>query len=211
MFKTVSRKLLALTGAALLSSGAAIAQTRSESLLVPSGGLYQDYTAKAAVKTNLLYWATTSPNLGFEFTLGRRWTFDATAVYNPWEWGGDGSTRFWLVQPEFRYWFCKAFERHFVGLHGIYGQYNMGNIEVPFTDVFDNYKYKGDAYGVGLSYGYHLPIGKRWGLEFTIGAGWVHLDYDKYSCTTCRTLVASEKKDYFGLTKAGISLVYIIR
>lgn len=29
-----------------------------------------------AVKTNLLYWATSTPNIGFEFGLGKRTTLD---------------------------------------------------------------------------------------------------------------------------------------
>ena len=39
---------------------------------------------KVAVKTNALYWATATPNLGFEFALGERWTFELEGGYNPW-------------------------------------------------------------------------------------------------------------------------------
>lgn len=42
------------------------------------------YAPKFALKTNLLYWATTTPNLGMEFTLGRKTTMDISGNYNFW-------------------------------------------------------------------------------------------------------------------------------
>ena len=35
------------------------------------------------LKTNLLYWATTSPNLGIEIGLGGQTTLDISAGFNP--------------------------------------------------------------------------------------------------------------------------------
>ena len=37
-----------------------------------------------AVKTNLLYWATTTPNLSAELGLGKRTSLELTGGYNPW-------------------------------------------------------------------------------------------------------------------------------
>lgn len=37
-----------------------------------------------AAKTNLLYWATSTPNLGFEFGLGKHTTLELAGGYNPW-------------------------------------------------------------------------------------------------------------------------------
>ncbi len=172
----------------------------------------RSYQPKVAVKTNLLYWATTSPNVSLEVYLGPRWTLDLFAGYNPWKFSGGASLRHWMVQPGVRYWFCNAFERHFVGLHGIYGRYNVGSMaEWSFAPKsLQQYTYKGFGYGAGVSYGYHLPMGKRWGWEFEVGAGWIHLDYDKYECNGCRTLVGHAKRDYFGLTKASVSLIFMI-
>ena len=39
---------------------------------------------KVAVKTNALYWATTTPNVGVEFALGERMTLELAGGYNPW-------------------------------------------------------------------------------------------------------------------------------
>lgn len=168
------------------------------------------YAPKIAAKTNFVWWATTSVNFAAEVYLGKKWTLNAAVVYNPWRFGSEKTHRFWLVQPEVRYWFCKSFEKHFIGLHGIYGEYNIGNSKLPFTDKFDEHKYKGEGYGAGVSYGYHMPIGKRWGMEFTIGGGYVHLDYKKYRCSSCDEFEGKHRYDYFGITNAGISLMYFI-
>ena len=37
-----------------------------------------------AVKTNALYWLTTTPNLGVEFAVGDQTTFSLEGGYNPW-------------------------------------------------------------------------------------------------------------------------------
>lgn len=177
---------------------------------IPSGELYRGNSPKVAAKTNLVWWATTSPNFAMEFYLAKKWTLNAAVVYNPWRFGSEKTHRFWLVQPEARYWFCKSFEKHFIGVHGIYGKYNIGNSKLPFTDKFDEHKYKGEGYGAGVSYGYHMPIGKRWGMEFTLGAGYVHLDYKKYRCSSCDEFEGKHRYDYFGVTNAGISLIYFL-
>lgn len=60
-----------------------------------------------AVKTNALYWATLSPNVGLEIKLDRQFTTDLQAVYNPWEFNNGKTMKFWLAQPELRYWFVR--------------------------------------------------------------------------------------------------------
>ena len=52
-----------------------------------------------ALKTNALYWAATTPNLGIEAALSDRFTLDIGAAYNPWTFCDDKKIRFWLVQP----------------------------------------------------------------------------------------------------------------
>ena len=72
-----------------------------------------------AVKTNLLYWATSTPNIGFEFGLGKRTTLDLVGGYNPWTLNKDDNKKIkhWMVMPEFRYWLCERFNGHFFGIH----------------------------------------------------------------------------------------------
>ena len=63
-----------------------------------------------ALKTNALYWATTTPNLGIEASVGKKSTLQLFYGLNPWKQsGGDQSSlRHWLVMPEYRYWFCES-------------------------------------------------------------------------------------------------------
>lgn len=98
-----------------------------------------------ALKTNSLYWLATTPNIGLEAALGNRFTLDIGAAYNPWTFNDDKKMRFWLVQPEFRYWFCEKFEGHFVGLH-LHG--------AQFFGGFSENRYDGYLAGAGVTYGY---------------------------------------------------------
>jgi hypothetical protein len=56
-----------------------------------------------------------------------------------------------------------------------------------------------------------LPLSPRWGIEFNVGVGVAQLRYDKYGCDKCDQLEGTFNKTYFGLTRAGINLVFIIK
>ena len=88
----------------------------------------EGYAQKVALKSNLLYDATTTMNLGLEIGLVRKWTLDIPVNYNPWK----------------------------------------------------------------------LSDGKR-------------LRHDKYPCATCGTRLKESSKNYFGPTKASVSLIYVIK
>lgn len=159
----------------------------------------QAHAQKLGVKTNALYWASTTPNLGFEIAMSDKTTLEFNGSYNPWTFAGDKKMRFWLVQPEVRYWFCERFEGHFIGLHLHGAQYFGG---------FRQKRYDGHLAGGGFTYGYDWILSPHWNLEAVIGVGYARLWYDKSPriyCEKCRT---SERRNYLGLTKAGLSLVY---
>lgn len=90
----------------------------------------ETYLPKFAIKTNALYWATTTPNLGFEVGLAKKITLDVSGNYNPWKFGDDRQIKHWLVQPELRYWLCERFNGSFFGLHGHYGEMNVSNLNI---------------------------------------------------------------------------------
>ncbi|WP_018337999.1 DUF3575 domain-containing protein [Butyricimonas synergistica] len=161
-----------------------------------------------AVKTNALYWATVTPNLGVEFALSKKFTMDISGNYNPWKWSGSKKFKHWLVQPELRYWSCDRFNGHFFGIHAFYAQFNMCGIK-----MFDweHKRYQGDLYGGGISYGYHWILGKRWSLEGTLDVGYAHITYDKYRCEKCGPKLKEGRRNYVGPTKIGINLIYIIK
>lgn len=173
-----------------------------------------------AIKSNLLYDATSTINLGLEFGIAPKWTLDISGNYNPWTFSDNKKMKHWLVQPEFRWWTCGRFSGHFLGIHALGGEYNVGGM-LPFgidpadmfspLDKLDNHRYEGWGAGGGISYGYHWILGNRWGLEATVGVGYVYLDYDKYPCEKCGRKIGSSTRHYFGPTKAGITLIFMIK
>lgn len=59
--------------------------------------------------------------------------------------------------------------------------------------------------------GYQWLLGKRWSIEAAIGVGYIRAHYDKYECPECGEWKDSGKKNYLGVTKAAVSLIYIIK
>jgi hypothetical protein len=171
---------------------------------------------RLALKENIAYAAATlTPNIAAEVGIGQRSTIDLLVGYNPWNARGsaEGDNRkiaHLLVQPEYRYWTCERFAGHFFGGHLLYARYNVGGVYIP-TLFGEAYRHEGMAAGAGLSYGYHWAINAAWGVEFTLGAGVVYLEYDKYDCAHCSDFLGKFNKTYFGPTRAGISLVYILK
>ncbi|WP_106829988.1 DUF3575 domain-containing protein [Parabacteroides pacaensis] len=168
------------------------------------------HAQRVAVKTNLLYDATTTLNLGCEVALQKHLTIDVSGNYNPFTFSDDKSIKHWLVQPELRYWILEAFNGHYIGLHGQYGDYDIAGQKLPFG-MKSKYCYDGFAYGGGISYGYQLYLSPHWNVEFTVGGGYTYFEYDKYNYPKGQQKLGKFRNHYWGLTKAGISIVYIIR
>ena len=53
------------------------------------------YMPKFAIKTNALYWATTTANLGFEVGLSKKLTLDVSGNYNPWKFSDHKQSTGW--------------------------------------------------------------------------------------------------------------------
>ncbi|MDL2319984.1 DUF3575 domain-containing protein [Alistipes sp. OttesenSCG-928-B03] len=179
---------------------------------------YMKLPPAVAVKLNLLYGAgTLTPNLAVELGLAPRATLELAGSYNPWNLDGteDDNKKLahWRAAAEYRHWFCERFNGHFVGGHIFAGGYNISEHKIPllFEKGSEKYRYKGNIYGVGVSYGYDLMLGARWNLEFTVGAGYGYMQYDKFDCARCGDEVSTKQnRHYFGPTKAGITLMFLI-
>lgn len=152
------------------------------------------------IKTNSLFWLTTTPNIGMEIALNSKMTIELQAAYNPWTFRDDKKMRFWLAQPEFRYWFCEKFEGHFLGVH-LHGAQYFGGIR--------NTRYDGYLAGGGFTYGYDWILSAHWNIEAAIGIGYARLWYDKSPRIYCEKCKIPVRKNYLGPTKAAISLIYV--
>ena len=173
-----------------------------------------------ALKTNLLYGVgTLTPNFAAEFAMGRRSTLDVAVGYNPWNMNGTDSDNrklgHWIVQPEYRWWLCERFNGHFFGAHVFGGQFNISEHKIPLLfgeKDSQNYRYDGWMVGAGVSYGYQLMLGKAWNLEFNVGVGYGRMFYDRYESERCGELIQKDaRRNYFGPTKAGITIMYLIK
>lgn len=158
------------------------------------------------LKTNMLYDAIAIPNIGIEIPIGKDWSVGANWMY-AW-WSNDSRHRFWRIYGgdiELRRWFSA---RPRCGHHvGLYGQMLTYDIE------WGKRGYLGDrwSWGIGLSYGYSLPIGKLFNIDFTLGIGYLNGDYMKYHPEDGRYLWEStHQQKWFGPTKAEVSLVWHI-
>lgn len=163
-----------------------------------------------ALKVNLLYGgATFTPNLRMDIGLGGCTSLEIGGSWNPWDPRDGKSVEHWMVGAELRYWLCARHSGHFFGLHPFYADYNITGYKIP--KLFDKaLRYDGTAVGGGVTYGYHLMLGRHWGLEFHVGAGVAKLEYTKYRTADGEEASLGDfKTTYIGPTRAGISAVFL--
>lgn len=171
-----------------------------------------------ALKTNLLYDAALIPNLGAEFYLSRGWSVGAGWMY-AW-WNSDRKHNYWRIyggELDIRKYFGRrAGEKPLTGHHlGLYGQMLTYDFELggkgymggrPGGTLWDKMHW-----GVGLEYGYSLPVGRRLNLDFGIGVGYLGGEYWEYTPQDDHYLwLRTKKRHWFGPTKAEVSLVWLI-
>jgi hypothetical protein len=177
-------------------------------------------TCKYLIKTNILYWFTTTPNLSFETGLTNpKLSMDISVNVNPWKFHNGATFRHFLFQPEFRYWLGERFNGHFVGAHLNYAWYNVGGIAAFLPEKyydsnwfnFAENRYEGNLFGAGVVYGYQWNLNNHWNLEATIGLGYVHMEGRTYRVEDnygFNDLIRVRK--YFTPTKLGFNLIYVI-
>lgn len=180
--------------------------------------------AQLAVKTNLLYDATTTPNLGLEYALNEKNTVNLVYGLNPWKFNSDNDkdtkmAKHWVVMPEYRWWLCTVFNGHFFGVHAMGGEFNASNVSLPIPGGFvgganlqkgvKDTRYDGGFVGGGVTYGYQYILSRHWNLEAEIGVGYDYVWYDQYRCGDCGGKISHGHTNYLGVTKLGVSFLYL--
>lgn len=201
--------LLAFLPAVFTGLPAQQMQDRAEASLLPG----REAFSRLALKTNLLQGLTTTFNLGTEVRLNDYLSLDLAVGYNPWTFSDNKKLKHILVQTELRYWIQEPFNGHFLGVHPTYVNFNTGNLDLPLDILpgLEEYRYRGNGYGLGVSYGYQWILSPRWSMEASFGFGYLYLDYTRYECKTCGGKVDDGSKHYFGPTRAAVSLIYILK
>ena len=170
-----------------------------------------------SVKTNALMDALLVPNLGAEFYLGKGYSVSANWHYAWWNtagwfwrtYGGEAAVRKWLGKVAK----AKQLSGHHLGMYGqiltydflAFGSkgYMSGG---PGDRLADN-----PSYAVGVEYGYSHPIARRLNIDFVLGVGYQGGTYNEYRrMDNCYVWQAYKKRQFFGPTKAEVSLVWLI-
>lgn len=164
---------------------------------------------QVAVKTNALYWLTSTPNASVEVGIDSHFSVQMSMGYNAWKFAGKHSIKHTSFIPEVRYWLSRTMERHYVGVYGQYSKFNLRN--APLF-VQNDLAYRGHLAGGGLSYGYQWALGKRFGIEASVGLGYLYMNYSQYQYTDCcAERISDHRRSYFGPTRLALNLIYLIR
>ena len=170
------------------------------------------------LRTNMLYDVAAVPNIGVEFYLGKNISVGANWQYAWWK--TDRKHRYWRTyggDVNVRWWFGSAAHgKPLTGHHlGVYGQVLTYDFEwggkgclggKPGGTLWDKMNW-----GVGLEYGYSLPVDKCFNIDFTLGVGYLTGEYQEYRPVDgCYVWQATKQRHWFGPTKAEISLVWLI-
>jgi Protein of unknown function (DUF3575). len=169
-----------------------------------------------ALKNNLLYDVVLLPNLAVEVYLGGKWSLAVNGNLSWWKFNepvqNEWFHRIQTVGAELRYWFDSPFplHGHAIGLYGMTGNYDLRLF--PGNENSNGWL-SNRSWSTGLSYAYSVPISCYFNMEFGISFGYVGGKYYKYNyCLDDEWWAQQQEKNrhYFGPTKAGISLVWLI-
>lgn len=155
-----------------------------------------------ALKTNFAYWAGAVANISTDIQLQRHISLEIPFNWSLWDMNREYGIRLVLLQPEARWWMKDVGEGHFIGVHAHAGVFNV---------KWQNSRYqttKRPMLGAGITYGYSFQFSENWGAEFLVGLGYANMKYDEFYNIENGAKIGTDKYNYWGITKLGVSLVY---
>ena len=189
-----------------------------------------------ALRTNLLYDATLSPNLGAEVRLDSVWSAGINVGFNAWDIDKQKNKK-WrhvLVSPNVRRYFGHKRDSHSIygyknDTYGvlrdsvvtrrmqyfegniIYSHYNVGNTKIPFGlySAIKDRRLQGDLLALGGKYGYSWILARNWRIEAEAGLAVGYAWFKEYDCDHCGTYYGKGDR-IFLLPQLGINVVYLI-
>ncbi len=162
-----------------------------------------------AANVDGLWLATLSPNLGAELVVGEHSTLGLHGIFASKPLGKDMKIR--VLQPEYRYYFSgRPMYHEFIGIGGIGGTYNI---------TWKDKVYDGTAFGLGMTFGYVLPLTQRINIDFHAGFGFIYYSQKEYFVGDQYDIdyifdgeQRPNAKGYYLLpTRIGVSISYVIR
>ena len=155
-----------------------------------------------SLRANLLRWATLTPDLGIEWHINPSWGISVNGSWTSWSWNDkDRRYALWEVTPELRYYIGSE-KRGYVG-----AMYKVGSFNYKLSETGK----QGDIMGGGITGGYVLKLNNALSMDFSLGLGYIHADYDKYVVINgVRVRRGSGTKNWWGPVSAGVTLVWNI-
>ncbi len=170
----------------------------AEQAALRSGGTDAPY--RLAVRANLLRWATLAPDAGAEWRISRSVGVAVDGTWTSWCWSGkDRRYALWEVNPEVR-WYLGEAKRWYVG-----AAFKAGSFNYKLSGTGR----QGDLTGGGATGGCRLDLGRALSLDFSLGLGCVHADYEEYEVVSgVRVRRGDGTRNWWGPTQAGVTLVW---
>ena len=144
------------------------------------------------LKTNAVAWGMAVMNVAVEYDISPVISVLIPFYYSP-----------------LNYWFGQV-DGLFTGVHIGVASYN-------YALKNSTYRYQNSDTGapllnMGLTAGYRISLGKGgcWCLEFSLGAGYAYLDYDRFFNIPGGAYVDTRHKNFFGIDHVGVSVGYRI-
>ncbi len=162
-----------------------------------------------SINTDLATDALMSPSLGLEIVTGEHSTVGLNALVSHKPWKKD--IKAFAIQPEYRFYLSKRpMSGEFAGLGGLFSSYTIhwaGKI------------YEGNAYGMGITFGYVLPLAKRLNIDFHAGFAAIfykqkeYFEGDLYETDYSVDGALEPNANGYTLlpTRIGISVTYILK
>ena len=146
---------------------------------------------KLAAGLDPLWLATGIAKGSVEMTVGRSSTLGLTALGISHPWVSKEATGI-AIMPELRYFLSgRPMFHHFVGVNALSGTYSL---------YFNDKHYIGSAAGIGVTFGYILPLTSRWNIDLHSGLCFIHTQ--------------DREQGHNNLTlpiKVGLNISYILR
>lgn len=175
--------------------------------------MFSANTAKAqllAVNTDVAMDACLAPSLGVELTMSKKSSLNINALYGTKILGKE--MKILAFQPEWRVYISgRPMYHHYFGAIGLLTRYDM---------TLSSKCYKGDAFGIGASYGYVLPITDRLLVDFHASVGDVFYRQKEYPSTDNYDAHYTNSEGYPTINatgqfimplRLGVSIAYILK
>ncbi len=176
----------------------------------PTATWWQNEPYRLAVRTDLLYDGFGLPTLGLEYRINRHVGIKLDGSRSWWGDAGGKVQKIWLVSPEVR-WYLLDAKRFYVGAGANFGKYNI--YKYPVGGLFSSDTgYQGKLWSAGVTVGYQLYLSPCFSLDFNVGVGYTHSEYDSFNVENGERVYKErdKTKTLWGPTQAGVSLIWTI-